>query len=815
MRRTVASLSLVVLSFALSTPPLAGQSSVRASRGGRAGFGAALALSGSELLVGRPGEIGFFPMPPNHAGWVHVFGRDASGRWVERGAVAAASTELGDGFASTLAVSGAVLVVGAPKQANDRGGAYVFERSAAGEWREAARLADPAAAPGDQLGSAVAIAGNVILVAAPGRGEGKGAVLVFRRGASGWSLEATLAGSGTASGDRFGSSIALDGARALVGAPGPIPGLSGFGDQAAPRPGQAYVFVRTGTTWREEARLALGEAQPAALGASVALAGDDAFVAAPLVAQFQGSVARFHRDATGAWREAARIAPSGPAQPGGFGLALAFAGSDLVVGAPLHAGAGRALIFRRDAGGNWQERQSIAGESQFAFFAHALVGSTDILVLGAPGADFFEGTATLFRKDAAGGEWRRADVLVTAATPLPAITGGARECREGRIEPFSCSSVDLMSFLPVSAIGGKRGIMVNDLWGWTDPVTGREIAIVGRTDGTTFIDVTDAANPVYLGELPLHAGAVPNLWRDIKVYADHAFIVADGAGLHGMQVFDLRQLRDTRGAPRTFSETAHYANVHSAHNIVINESSGFAFIVGGSMAGETCGGGLHMVDIRDPKNPKFAGCFADTRTGHARTGYSHDAQCITYNGPDVQYRGREICFGSNESMLSISDVTDKAKPVPIAAAAYPNVAYLHQGWVTEDHRYLFMDDEGDELAGTVPRTRTLVWDIADLDDPVLVKEYIGTTPASDHNLYVKGNYVYESNYVSGLRILDISDPKNPVESGFFDTVPWGPDKPGFAGSWSNYPFFASGTIVVTSMREGVFVLKPRPRRPVS
>ena len=69
---------------------------------------------------------------------------------------------------------------------------------------------------------------------------------------------------------------------------------------------------------------------------------------------------------------------------------------------------------------------------------------------------------------------------------------------------------------------------------------------------------------------------------------------------------------------------------------------------------------------------------------------------------------------------------------------------------------------------------------------------------------------YQSNYVSGLRVLDISDPENPVEVGFFDTVPFGDNGPGFGGSWSNYPFFESGTIVVTSSREGVFLLKKRP-----
>ncbi len=242
---------------------------------------------------------------------------------------------------------------------------------------------------------------------------------------------------------------------------------------------------------------------------------------------------------------------------------------------------------------------------------------------------------------------------------------------------------------------------------------------------------------------------------------------------------------------------------------MINEETGFAYAVGSSGGGETCGGGLHMIDIREPANPVFAGCFSDPATGLASTGYSHDAQCVVYDGPDEDYVGKEICFGANETALSIADVSDKDNPVAVASATYPNSAYLHQGWVSDDHRYFYMNDELDELAGVVERTRTLVWDIADLDDPILVKEHLGTNAASDHNLYVQGDLMYQSNYASGLRILDISDPENPVEVGYFDTVSVGEDAPGFAGSWSNYPYFESGIIIVTSMREGLFVLKKK------
>jgi choice-of-anchor B domain-containing protein len=396
---------------------------------------------------------------------------------------------------------------------------------------------------------------------------------------------------------------------------------------------------------------------------------------------------------------------------------------------------------------------------------------------------------------------------------LDPIVAGEVQCEDGKADQFECDQVDILSFLPVAGIGGGRGAETNDVWGWTDPQTGREYALVGRTDGTAFIDVSNASDPAYLGNLPKTAGSRGNSWRDIKVYEDHAFIVADGAGEHGMQVFDLTRLRDVTDAPVTFDEDAHYDGIASSHNIVINEESGFAYSVGSNSGGETCGGGLHMIDIREPTRPTFSGCFADTNTGNQRTGYSHDAMCIEYNGPDTEHVGKEVCFGSNESALSVADVTDKDNPVAISSADYPNVGYAHQGWITEDHRYFFMNDEGDESnsvqAGQpMPGTRTLIWDIEDLDDPVMVKEHFGSTFTIDHNLYIKGDLMYQSNYVSGLRILDISDPENPEEVGFFDTVPWS-EEVTFDGSWSNYPFFESGTIVVSSGKEGVFFLKHR------
>jgi choice-of-anchor B domain-containing protein len=400
------------------------------------------------------------------------------------------------------------------------------------------------------------------------------------------------------------------------------------------------------------------------------------------------------------------------------------------------------------------------------------------------------------------------NITVDLLGPLGAPrVGSVISCASGTAAPFDCNGIDLVAYLPISALGGPPGVTLNDVWGWTDRATGNSYALVGRTDGVSFVDVTDPLAPVYVGFLPRTAGSPQAVWRDIKVYVDHAFVVADGSFEHGVQVFDLGRLRSFDGAPQVFAETARYSGVASVHNIVINETTGFAYAVGSNSGGESCGGGLHMIDVRLPGAPRFAGCFADPLTGFSGTGYTHDAQCVRYVGPDPDYAGRDVCLGSNETALSIADVTDPANPVAISRASYPNVGYAHQGWLTDDHRYFYLDDEVDELQGSVPSSRTIIWDVTDLDDPIVVGAHFGPNRATDHNLYIKGDLLYQSNYQYGLRVVNIADRERPVDIGYFDTAPTRSNEPGFGGSWSNYPFFPSGIIVVTSQDEGLFLLQ--------
>lgn len=365
-------------------------------------------------------------------------------------------------------------------------------------------------------------------------------------------------------------------------------------------------------------------------------------------------------------------------------------------------------------------------------------------------------------------------------------------CVNGMAGSFSCRDVDLLAFLPHSEIGGGSG---NDLWGWTDPQTGREYALVGRSTGTAFVEISNPRAPVYLGDLPTHT--VESIWRGIKVFADHAFIVSEAPN-HGMQVFDLRQLRRVTSPPVQFAETAHYGEFGSTHTLAINTQTGFAYAVGT----RTCQGGLHVVDVRTLTAPTTAGCFSFD-------GYTHETQCVIYKGPDALHRDREICFNSNEDTLTIVDVTNKHEQTQLSRTGYSGSAYTHQGWLTENQRFFVVNDEGDERAFGHP-TRTWLWDVSSLNAPVLMGHYDGPVGAIDHNLYIRGHLVYEANYRSGLRVLDASEIAGSAlrEVGFFDVYP-ADDEPAFNGAWSVYPFFASGSVAVNGIEQGLFVVRPR------
>lgn len=377
-----------------------------------------------------------------------------------------------------------------------------------------------------------------------------------------------------------------------------------------------------------------------------------------------------------------------------------------------------------------------------------------------------------------------AALTLAAAVPAAAHT---EPCVGGFAGAYECSNMDLLEHIGLAALGADS---TNDIWGWTDPQTGKEYALVGLDTGTAFVDVSVPDDAVYLGKLPTHS--IVSIWRSIKVYGNYAFIGSEAPG-HGLQIFDLTQLRSVANPPATFQTTAHYSGFATTHTLDLDADSGFLYSAGSN----TCNGGLHIVDIRQPLEPKFAGCFSDD-------GYTHEAQCTVYRGPDPDYQGHEICMACNIDTLTIVDVTVKDKPVQISRSSYQGVAFAHQGWLTEDHRYFLLDDERDEPVHG-HNSKTYIWDVQNLDAPSVIGFHLADTTAIDHNQYIRGNYVYQSNYEAGVRILNLDG----VSFGELNEVAYFDTEPGAGpGSWTNYPYFDSGIVIATDIGRGLFVLQP-------
>lgn len=754
-------------------------------------FGRALVSNGAELYVGQP--VNWYG-----PGMVYAYRADARGTWSEVARLVASDSARMDDFGRALALSGNTLAVGAPRKADGAGVVYLFTRAGAtAPWREAARLTAPA---GGEFGAALALAGDDLLVGAPGA-DSTGAVHHYRREGGMWRLAATIAGTPAGARGGFGAALAHAGDLMLVGAPG--------AEQAQ---GAAYL-VRRGAdgAWSTPAAAPIPRPSGARarLGTSVHLDGDRAYVGAPGT----GSVAVLAREGEG-WRAVDELQPFDSPRGTQFGHAIATIGNEVWVGAPgAKRGVGRVYRFQPHADGGWQaaarvEADSSTGTSWPFAFGYAIAPTGRGAAVAMPSRDFGEGRVAIAAAEA--GAWVERQQLVGTIHQIGGGAAPATRCADGKVGPFTCTNIEVVAHLPNAMLGGERGAWVNDVWGWTDPSTSRDYALVARRDGVSFVEVTNPAAPRLVGNLPRTDGSPPSVWRDVKVLGHHAYIVADGAGAHGMQVFDLHRLRAVTGEAVTFAPDSTYREIHSAHNVAVDTASGHLYILGANGGGTTCGGGLHMVDARTPARPAFAGCYHNPAGANAR-GYTHDAQCVTYRGPDARFRGREICVGSNETEINIADVSDKANPRVIGRNSYPNVAYAHQGWFDAEQRYFYMNDEIDELQGGVAGTRTIVWDLARLDDPVVAHMYIGPVRSSDHNLFIVGNLMYQANYGSGLRVIDISERTAPREVAFLDSAPLNDDEPGHSatasGAWSVYPFFRNGVVVFTSVREGLFLVK--------
>ena len=351
---------------------------------------------------------------------------------------------------------------------------------------------------------------------------------------------------------------------------------------------------------------------------------------------------------------------------------------------------------------------------------------------------------------------------------------------------FPSNGIELLAWLPIVEFNPAM-TSADDCWGYVSP-SGREYALIGLSDGTGFVDVTDPGDPQIVAVM-----SGPNsIWRDIKVYQEHVYAVSEGGS--GIQVFDVSQI-DVGIVTNVNTVTT--GGITQTHNVVINEESGFLYRVGGGN-GTTIG--LCIYDLADPANP--------TLVGQWNTRYIHDAQIVNYtSGP---FAGQEVAFCFSETSsgggtpgVNILNVTDKSNITQIAFFQYSTPAFSHQGWLSPDRQFLYVNDELDEISFGTPTTTRII-DVSDLANPVEVGTFTNGGAAIDHNLYTVGNLIYEANYRSGLRIFDATNPIAPVEIAFFDTYPED-DSANFNGLWNNYPFLPSGVMIGSDIEKGLFV----------
>lgn len=371
--------------------------------------------------------------------------------------------------------------------------------------------------------------------------------------------------------------------------------------------------------------------------------------------------------------------------------------------------------------------------------------------------------------------------MVVTSKKLLALGIGALVAASGFAQQANYG-VSLIKQITLATFGSSAG---NDCWGYVSP-SGREYAIAGLNNKIAFVEITNPANPVVIKTIP-HTSST---WGDIKVYGHYAYAVTEASGT-GIQVVDMDQIDN---GVVTLVKTI--TSPGRTHNLALNPVSGYLYTCGSNE-----GTGTTMCfSLLDPANPVRVGANSLT------TNYQHDANVVTYTtGP---LAGKEIWFGCSESRgVDIYDVTNKNAPTLIKRVVYPSMGYCHQAWLSADRKYLYVDDELDENnSGGTMNTRSLIFNVEDPANAFYVGTFTSGLPSIDHNQYVVDGFTFQANYQSGLRIFDLTpNPESPFQVGAYDTYPTS-DGAAFNGAWSNYPFFPSGTMIVSDINGGLFIL---------
>lgn len=324
----------------------------------------------------------------------------------------------------------------------------------------------------------------------------------------------------------------------------------------------------------------------------------------------------------------------------------------------------------------------------------------------------------------------------------------------------------------------QGGSYVAGCWGWTDTTTGREYAILGSYCGTSIVEITNPSAMVERDFVP----AVCSSWREIQVHDHYAYVVSEGGG--GTQIIDLSYLPDSVHLVRNFIYTSGGKSTARAHTLHIKD--GYMYLNG---CANWSPGGILVFSLADPENPVFMSEYAGR--------YIHDS----FVRNDTIY-GAAIYAGGGADII---DITNKRSPSLIARIQYPGSG-THNTATTEDGRYLLTTDE----IGSTSKTLK-IWDIQNLPNYTKVAEYVGDPNAIVHNVYVRDSLAIMSYYTAGLKVVNISDPTNPIEVGGYDT--YAGSGQFYDGAWSTFPFYPSGNIIIGDMATGLYVVTVRLNAP--
>lgn len=345
------------------------------------------------------------------------------------------------------------------------------------------------------------------------------------------------------------------------------------------------------------------------------------------------------------------------------------------------------------------------------------------------------------------------------------------------------SNVDLMSHYHVD----DYFPWVADVWGYVDE-QGREFALLCKGDGLLVIDCTDPTSPVLASDVP--APVTGSDLKDAATWQHYAYacqeygdiIIVDLSDPYAaVQVGAIPQRDLCHPSPCDFPQDG------GAHNIFADE------------LGRLYVAGVHFRSVLiydltvDPTNPTLL---------HA---YSND-----YNH-DIYAEGGRLytCSpGGSENGFEIVDVTNPTVPVVLGHFTYPGLGYAHSCWVSDDRQWILT---GDESSGG----HLMIWDASDPAAVFPVAEYqTGPGNNSIHNVQIYGNLAYLSYYEQGLRVIDISDPENPIEAGWYKDSAWDNTSCSFGiyrGIWGVYAQQPSRNIYISEMcGGGLYVLQYTP-----